>query len=175
MCDHTLPYNSFGNGSAMRVSAVGWYGKTLEETEFIAKATAEVSHNHPEGIKGAVVTAGTVFLARQGSTKEQIRAYIEGFYKLDFTLDEIRPAYGYDITCQGTVPQAMEAFLEAEDFEDAIRNAVSVGGDTDTLAAITGAVAEAYFGIPEEIRETALSFLDELLLGITEEFCKSYT
>jgi type I restriction enzyme M protein len=164
------PYNSFGNGSAMRVSSVGWYAKTLEEAELIAKATAEVSHNHPEGIKGAVATAGAVFLARTGATMYEIKKYISDYYTIDFTIDEIRPTYDYDITCQGTVPQAMQAFFESESFEDAIRNAISIGGDSDTLAAITGAVAEAYYGIPDELQETALSYLDERLLNIVERF-----
>ena len=164
------PYNSFGNGSAMRVSAVGWYAKTLEEAELIAKATAEVSHNHPEGIKGAVATAGAVFLARTGATMGELRDYISKYYTIDFTIDEIRPIYDYDITCQGTVPQAMQAFFESTNFEDAIRNAISIGGDSDTLAAITGAVAEAYYGIPDDLKETTLSYLDERLLDITERF-----
>lgn len=168
------PYNSFGNGSAMRVSSVGWYAKSLKETELIAKVTAEVSHNHPEGIKGAVATAGAVFLARTGSTMDEIKQYISKYYSIDFTIDEIRPLYDYDITCQGTVPQAMQAFFESESFEDAIRNAISIGGDSDTLAAITGAVAEAYYGIPDELKETALSYLDERLLDITERFEEKY-
>ena len=115
------PYNSFGNGSAMRVSSVGWYAKTLEEAELIAKATAEVSHNHPEGIKGAVATSGAVFLARTGATMEEIKDYISNYYTIDFSIDEIRPIYDYDITCQGTVPQAMQAFFESTSFEDAIQ------------------------------------------------------
>ena len=164
------PYNSFGNGSAMRVSSVGWYAKTLEEAELIAKATAEVTHNHPEGIKGAVATAGAVFLGRKGASMDEIKAYVENFYTLDFTLDEIRPTYEFDVTCQGTVPQAMQAFFESESFEDAIRNAISIGGDSDTLAAITGAVAEGYYGMPEGLKESALSYLDERLLSITEHF-----
>lgn len=168
------PYNSFGNGSAMRVSSVGWYAKTLEEAELIAKATAEVSHNHPEGIKGAVATSGAVFLARTGATMDEIKKYISKYYAIDFTIDEIRPIYDYDITCQGTVPQAMQAFFESTNFEDAIRNAISIGGDSDTLAAITGAVAEAYYGIPEEMKETALSYLDERLLNIVERFEDKY-
>ena len=164
------PYNSFGNGSAMRVSSVGWYAKTLEDAELIAKATAEVSHNHPEGIKGAVATAGAVFLARNGATMGELRDYISKYYTIDFTIDEIRPIYDYDITCQGTVPQAMQVFFESTNFEDAIRNAISIGGDSDTLAAITGAVAEAYYGIPDDLKETTLSYLDERLLDITERF-----
>lgn len=168
------PYNSFGNGSAMRVSSVGWYGKTLEETEFIAKATAAVSHNHPEGIKGAVATAGAVFLARTGRTIDEIKKYISKYYTIDFTISEIRQIYDYDVTCQGTVPQAMQAFFESESFEDAIRNAISIGGDSDTLAAITGAVAEAYYSIFEDLKETALSYLDERLLDITKRFENKY-
>ena len=164
------PYNSYGNGSAMRVSPVGWYANTLEEAELIAKATADVTHNHPEGIKGAVSTAGAVFLARTGATIDEIKNYISEFYTIDFTLDEIRPIYKFNETCQETVPQAMQAFFESESFEDAIRNAISIGGDSDTLAAITGAVAEAYYGIPDDLKETALSYLDEYLLNITKQF-----
>ena len=168
------PYNSFGNGSAMRVSSVGWYAKTLEEAELIAKATAEVSHNHPEGIKGAVATAGAIFLARTGATMGELRDYISKYYTIDFTIDEIRPVYEFNETCQDTVPQAMQAFFESTSFEDAIRNAISIGGDSDTLAAITGAVAEAYYGIPEEMKENALSYLDERLLNIVERFEDKY-
>ena len=168
------PYNSFGNGSAMRVSSVGWYAKTLEDAEVNAKATAEVSHNHPEGIKGAVATAVAVFLARTGATMGELRDYISKYYTIDFTIDEIRPVYKFNETCQGTVPQAMQAFFESTSFEDAIRNAISIGGDSDTLAAITGAVAEAYYGIPDDFRETALSYLDERLLSIVERFEDKY-
>lgn len=164
------PYNSFGNGSAMRVSPVGWYAKTLEEAEMIAKATAEVSHNHPEGIKGAVVTAGAVFLARTGATIEEIKKYVSKYYTIGFTLDDIRPSYGFDVTCQGSVPQDMQCFFESDNFKAAVRNAISIGGDSDTIAAITGAVAEAYYGIDEDIKETALSFLDERLLDIALQF-----
>ena len=164
------PYNSFGNGSAMRVSSVGWYAKTLKEAELIAKATAEVSHNHLEGIKGAVATSGAVFLARTGANMEELKKYISKYYTIDFTIDEIRPVYKFNETCQETVPQAMQAFFESTSFEDAIRNAISIGGDSDTLAAITGAVAEAYYGIPDDLKETALSYLDERLLDITERF-----
>ena len=168
------PYNSYGNGSAMRVSSVGWYAKSLEETELIAKVTAAVSHNHPEGIKGAVATAGAVFLARTGATMDEIKKYIAKYYTIDFTIDEIRPVYKFNETCQETVPQAMQAFFESESFEDAIRNAISIGGDSDTLAAITGAMAEAYYGIPDDLKETALSYLDERLLDITERFEDKY-
>lgn len=148
---HPEPYNSFGNGSAMRVSAVGWLYDSLENTRTVAKTTANVTHNHPEGIKGAEATASAIFMARNGSSKEEIKKYIENefHYDLNRTLDEIRPSYHMDETCQKTVPEAIIAFLEAKDFEDAIRNAVSLGGDTDTLGAITGSIAEAYYGIPE--------------------------
>lgn len=148
---HPEPYNSFGNGSAMRVSAVGWLYDSLEKTRTVAKATANVTHNHPEGIKGAEATASAIFMARNDSSKEEIKKYIENefHYDLNRTLNEIRPGYHMDETCQKTVPEAIIAFLEAKDFEDAIRNAVSLGGDTDTLGAITGSIAEAYYGIPE--------------------------
>lgn len=148
---HPEPYNSYGNGSAMRVSAVGWLYDSLEKTRTVAKATANVTHNHPEGIKGAEATASAIFMARNGSSKEEIKKYIENefHYDLHRTLNEIRPGYHMDETCQKTVPEAIIAFLEAKDFEDAIRNAVSLGGDTDTLGAITGSIAEAYYGIPE--------------------------
>ena len=148
---HPEPYNSYGNGSAMRVSAVGWLYDSLEKTRTVAKATTNVTHNHPEGIKGAEATASAIFMARNGSSKEEIKKYIENefHYDLNRTLNEIRPGYHMDETCQKTVPEAIIAFLEAKDFEDAIRNAVSLGGDTDTLGAITGSIAEAYYGIPE--------------------------
>ena len=148
---HPEPYNSSGNGSAMRVSAAGWLYDSLEKTRTVAKATANVTHNHPEGIKGAEATASAIFMARNGSSKKEIKKYIENefHYDLNRTLDEIRPSYHMDETCQKTVPEAIIAFLEATDFEDAIRNAVSLGGDTDTLGAITGSIAEAYYGIPE--------------------------
>lgn len=148
---HPEPYNSYGNGSAMRVSAAGWLYDSLEKTRVVAKATANVTHNHPEGIKGAEATASAIFMARNGSSKEEIKKYIENefHYDLHRTLNEIRPGYHMDETCQKTVPEAIIAFLEAKDFEDAIRNAVSLGGDTDTLGAITGSIAEAYYGIPE--------------------------
>lgn len=152
------PYNSFGNGAAMRVSACGWAGKTLEEVKALSHAVTIVTHNHPEGVKGAEATACAIFLARTGHSKEEIRSFIEdNYYMLDFTIDEIRPTYEFNESCQGTVPQAIEAFLESDSFEDAIRTAVSVGGDSDTLAAITGGIAEAFYGIPEELRKQAIS------------------
>ena len=174
MKDNCKPYNSFGNGSAMRVSPVAWYAKTIEKAELIAKGTAEVSHNHPEGIKGAVATAGATFLARTGATMEEIKRYISKYYTIDFTLDEIRPTYTFDVTCQGSVPQAMQCFFESESFEDAIRNAISIGGDSDTLAAITGAVAQGYYGIDDDMKKTALSYLDDTLFCVVKKFHSKY-
>lgn len=159
------PYGSFGNGSAMRVSAVGWFYDTLEETEFWAKKSAEITHNHPEGIKGAQATAAAIYMARTGSTKEDIREYIVSRYGYDLsrTCDEIRPTYRFNETCQGTVPQAIVAFLESTDFESCIRLGVSLGGDTDTLCAIAGAIAEAFYGsIPEQIVKHEWELLPEV-------------
>lgn len=170
MKGYTEPYNSYGNGSAMRVSPVAWVAHTLEECEALARATAEVTHNHPEGIKGAVATAGAIYLARTGHSMEEMRRYTNRFYTIDFTLDDIRDDYDFDETCPGSMPQALEAFYESEGFEDAIRTAVSVGGDSDTIAAIAGSIAEAYYGVDEEMKETALSYLDDYLLTIAEEF-----
>ena len=143
------PYNSWGNGSAMRVSACGWVADTLEETERIAKISAEITHNHPEGIKGAQATAAAIFMARTGKSKAEIKGYISAKYgyNLNRTCDEIRPKYEFDGSCQGTVPEAIIAFLESTDFESAIRLAVSLGGDSDTLACITGGIAEAYYKV----------------------------
>jgi ADP-ribosylglycohydrolase len=167
--DGRIPYNSWGNGSAMRVSPVGWFFDTIKMTENAAEVSAAVTHNHPEGIKGAQATAAAIFLARNKKPKEEIKSYIENKYgyNLSGTLDEIRPEYLFNESCQGTVPEAIIAFLESEDFEDAIRNAISLGGDSDTLAAITGSIAEAAYGIPDEIRMKAISLLD---LPLSEVF-----
>ena len=166
------PYNSFGNGSAMRVSAAGWLYDSLEKTRVVAKATANVTHNHPEGIKGAEATASAIFMARNGSSKEEIKKYIENefHYDLNRTLDEIRPSFHMDETCQKTVPEAIIAFLEARDFEDAIRNAVSLGGDTDTLGAITGSIAEAYFGISETLISECRNRINKDMRDIVDAF-----
>lgn len=162
MSDTMEPYGSYGNGSAMRVSPVAYAEDTLEDVERLAKWSAEVTHDHPEGISGAQAVAAAIYLAKEGKSKNEIRAYIEDkYYDLDFTLDEIRPSYRFDVTCMGSVPQAIECFLEAEDFEDAIRNAISLGGDGDTIAAIAGAIAEAYFGIPDELQEKAMEYMDD--------------
>ncbi|MDE5833456.1 MAG: ADP-ribosylglycohydrolase family protein [Desulfovibrio sp.] len=148
------PYNSFGNGSAMRVSPVGWIADSLEETERLAKLTADVTHNHPEGVKGACSVAGAIFLARNGKSKEEIKEYLKSKYgyDLDRTLAEIQPGYRFDETCQGSVPEALVAFLESENYEDAIRKAIWLGGDADTQAAIAGSIAEAFYGIPDDLR-----------------------
>ena len=167
------PYGSYGNGSAMRVSAVGWLYDSLERTREVARATANVTHYHPEGIKGAEATASAIYMARNESSKEEIKEYIERefHYNLDRTLDEIRPGYHMDETCQRTVPEAIIAFLESKDFEDAIRNAVSLGGDTDTLGAITGSIAEAFYGISDVLIAECRSRIDEgLMTDILDEF-----
>lgn len=147
-------YNSWGNGSAMRVSSVGWLYDSLEETLKYAKLSAEVTHDHPEGIKGAEAIAACIYLARTGKDKKEIREYVEkNFYKMNFRLDTIRPDYEFDVSCQGSCPQAIKAFLESTSFEDSIKLAISIGGDSDTIAAMTGSIAEAYYGIPDEILE----------------------
>jgi len=171
------PYNSWGNGSAMRVSPVGWYANSLGEAMAEAKKSAEVSHNHPEGIKGAQATAAAVFMARNGKSKDEIKSFItETFqYNLDRKIDDIRPDYEFDESCQGTVPEAIIAFLESTDFENAIRLAISIGGDSDTVACITSGIAEAYYKtIPGYITEKVLKILPEELVNIAAEFSEKY-
>lgn len=170
------PYNSCGNGSAMRVGPVGWAFETEAETLAAAKESAECTHNHPEGIKGAQATALAIFLARHGTDKEAIRERIEHDfgYNLHFTCDDIRPTYTWGGTCQDSVPQSIVAFLDATDFEDALRNAISIGGDSDTIGCITGSIAEAYFGIPTPIRQRALTYLPPPLLTVLEAFETKY-
>ena len=171
--DEPKPYNSFGNGSAMRVSPIGWAFDTLEETLEAAKQSAEVTHNHPEGIKGAQATAACIFLARTGKSKQEIKEYIEETfgYNLSRTCDEIRPTYVFDESCQGTVPESIVAFLESTDFENAIRLAVSLGGDADTIGAITGGIAEAYYGgVPEHIRIEVLKRLPIKIIRVMQNF-----
>ena len=164
------PYNSYGNGAAMRVSAAGFLASSLEEAKLLANKVTIVTHNHPEGLKGAEATAAAIYMARCKKNIDEIKKYIcDNYYKIDFTLDEIRPVYFFNETCQDTVPQALEAFFESTSFEDSIRNAISIGGDSDTLAAITGAIAEAYYGIPEDIKNTAISYLDTYLKSIINE------
>ncbi len=184
--DSREPYNSYGNGSAMRVSPCAWVmdrafyaktGKFPSDGRTLARLSAEVTHNHPEGIKGAMATADAIFICRyyneykqsvNNECKKRIKEHIEQEYGYDLshTLDEIRPAYSFNETCQDTVPQAIIAFLESTDFEDAIRNAISLGGDSDTLAAITGSIAEATYGIPDQIKDKAYSYLDEPLKNV---------
>lgn len=171
------PYNSFGNGSAMRVSPVGWAFDTLEETLEAAKRSAEVTHNHPEGIKGAQATAACIYLARTGKTKQEIKEYIEQTfgYNLNRTCDEIRPDYHFDVTCQGSVPESIIAFLESTDFENAVRLAVSLGGDADTMGAITGGIAEAFYGgVPKHIRKEVLKRLPNDFIGVMSKFYQKF-
>ena len=170
------PYGSFGNGSAMRVSAVGWFFDTLEETERIAGVSAAITHNHPEGVKGAQATAAAIWLARNGRSKEDIRRYIEETYGYDLhkTWADWHPVYGWEDSCQGTVPQAIIAFLDSTHFEDAIRKAVSLGGDSDTLACITGGIAEAYYKeIPAFMTERAARYFPPIFHKILDTFRES--
>lgn len=169
------PYGSFGNGAAMRVSPVGFAADSLDEAIAMSKAVTKVTHNHPEGLKGAEATTVAIFMALHGKSMLEIRDYIDkNYYPMNFTLDAIRGSYQFNETCQDTVPQAMMAFFESTGFEDAIRNAISIGGDSDTLAAITGGIAEAYYGIPSDIRKHELTFLDKRLLAILIEFENKY-
>ena len=167
------PYNSLGNGSAMRVSAVGWMYDTLEETERVAELSASITHNHPEGIKGAQATAAAIFMGRTGATKEDIREYIQSRFGYDLSLswDDIHPTYGWEDSCQGTVPPAIIAFLDSCDFEDAIRRAVALGGDSDTLACITGGIAEAFYkDIPQRMIDETMGRLTIPLRRILDAF-----
>ena len=173
--DDPKPYNSYGNGAAMRVSAAGFAASSLEEAKLMARMITEVTHNHSEGMKGAEATASAIYMARTGSSILEIRDFIDkNYYPMNFTLDGIRDTYQFNETCQNTVPQALMAFFESRSFEDAIRNAVSIGGDSDTIAAITGGVAEAYYGVPAGIRKHTLTFLDERLLQIVAAFENKY-
>ena len=169
------PYGSYGNGSAMRVSPVGWYYDTIERTREVARWSAEVTHNHPEGIKGAEAVASAIFLARTGSDKSEIRQYIvdEFGYDLSHSCDEIRPGYHFDVSCQGTVPVAVTAFLEGENFEDVIRTAVSLGGDCDTLTCIAGGMAEAMYPVPEDMRSQGEPRLKKDMLDVVRQFERS--
>jgi ADP-ribosylglycohydrolase len=167
------PYNSWGNGSAMRVSPIGMAFETIEEILAEAHASAEVTHDHPEGVRGAQATAVAVFLARKGASKAQIKGHIEKEFGYDLSarLDDIRDRYTFDVSCQGSVPQSIIAFLEADDYEDAVRNAISLGGDADTMAAIAGGIAAPFFGgVPADIREEVLARLDARLRAVVDEF-----
>lgn len=167
------PYGSYGNGAAMRVSPVAWYYDNLDDVLEEALHSAEVTHNHPEGIKGAQAVAAAIYLARKGSSKEEIKAYTETQFKYDLSssVDVIRPDYAFEVSCQASVPQAMIAFLDSTDFEDAVRNAVSLGGDSDTQACIAGSIAEAYYGgVPAQIMDETLKRLDERLKTVLSNF-----
>lgn len=175
--DNPQPYNSFGNGSAMRVSPVGWAFDTLEETLEKAKESAEVTHNHPEGIKGAQAVAACIYLARNGKSKQDIKEYIESTfgYNLSRSCEEIRPDYVFSETCQESVPESIIAFLDSTSFEDAIRLAVSLGGDADTMGAITGSIAEAYYKeVPEKIKKEVLERLPEEFIDVMERFHEKF-
>lgn len=175
MSDVPYPYYSFGNGSAMRVSAAGWLYDTLDCTREVARLTAEVTHNHPEGIKGAEAVATAIWLARNGKDRYQIENKIADLfgYDLNRTCDQIRPQYRFDVTCQGSVPEAITAFLESTSYEDAVRNAVSLGGDTDTQGAIAGSIAEARFGVPENLKDECRKRLPQKMLEVLVRFEKT--
>ena len=176
--ERSTPYGSNGNGSAMRVSPVGFVYDTLEDVLREAKRSAEVTHNHPEGIKGAQAVSSAVFLARQGSSKEEIKSYVrETFnYNLDEPIDSIRSHYSFDMSCAGSVPQAITAFIESEGYEDAIRKAISIGGDSDTIACMAGGIAEAfYWGVPQDIADVALAKLDDPLREVIAAFVQRYS
>ena len=171
------PYGSYGNGSAMRVAAAGWLFDSLETTRHMARLTADVTHNHPEGIKGAEATASAIFLARTGKTKDEIKDCIvrEFGYDLSRTCDEIRPAYHHDESCQRTVPEAVTAFLEGTDFEDVIRTAVSLGGDCDTLTCIAGSIAEAFYGVPDALIAACRERLPQDIIRVVDWFRQHFT
>lgn len=161
---HPRPYNSWGNGSAMRASFAGWVANSLTEAEKLGAISAKVTHDHPEGIKGAQVTAASIFLLRNGSKKD-FEAYARSYYNLNFTLDEIRPSYRFDVSCQGSVPQAIKAVLEENSYADVISAAISIGGDSDTIAAIAGSIAEVIYPVPADIAARAKQHLDSFLKG----------
>lgn len=163
------PYNSLGNGAAMRASPAGFFGFTPEDARLVGMSTALPTHNHPEGLKAAGLIAELIWLARNNVPKEELRKRALQVYELP-TLDDIRPVYSFDVTCQGTMPVALSAFFESTSFEDAIRNAISVGGDSDTIAAITGSLAEAFYGAPEDVWKRACDFLDSDLIKVVERF-----
>ena len=167
------PYNSWGNGSAMRVAPVAWVFNDLDTVRRMARISADVTHNHPEGIKGAEATAAAIFLGRTGHSKAEIKAYIESVfgYDLSRTCDEIRPTYHHVESCQETVPEAITAFLEGESFEDVIRTAVSLGGDCDTLTCIAGSIAEGFYGVPEKLKQECRDRLPEDLRNVLAKFC----
>ena len=164
------PYHSYGNGSAMRVSPCGYVAKSQQEAFDLSYDSAAVTHDHPDGLAGAVVMGQAIWMARSKAPKSDIRAFVERHYELDFTLDEIRPWYSFDETCLGSVPQAFEAFFESTSFEDAIRNAISIGGDSDTIGTMAGGLAGAFYGVPHELADKARTYLDGRLNGIVDCF-----
>jgi len=166
------PYQSLGNGSAMRVSYAGWVARSLREAEKLAEISAAITHDHPEGIKGAKAVAGCIFLLRSGKGKEDILRYASKYYDLSFTLDEIRPTYKFNATCPGSVPQAIKAFLEGEDFEDVLDCAISIGGDSDTIAAIAGSIAEVMYPIPEDLLSRVKKRMDLYLSSTISKAAK---
>lgn len=173
--DCPMPYNSFGNGSAMRVSSVAYFAKTLEDVKKLSYAVTAVTHNHEEGIKGAEATAVATFMALHGASKKEIKDKIENeYYSLDFDYDTLKKDYSFKETCQKTVPQALYCFLISNSFEDTIRTGVSIGGDSDTLCAIAGSVAEAFYGIPKEMKSTAKLYLDKFINKKVDEFEKKF-
>ena len=165
------PYNSWGNGAAMRISAVGWIGQSITEVKRLSYMVTAITHDHIEGIKGAEATAVAIFLARTGKSKDEIAKYItENYYDWCSSVAELQENYSWDGSCQGTVPPALQCFFESESFEDAVRNAISIGGDSDTIGAITGSIAEAFYGIPDDMIEKAKSYIPEDLMLIITEF-----
>ncbi|GHS93483.1 hypothetical protein AGMMS50276_04120 [Synergistales bacterium] len=157
------PYGSYGNGSAMRVSFAGWYANSLEEAQLLAKLSAQITHNHEDGIKGAVAVAGCIYLLRTGRSKDDVREYVKQYYNIGFTLDEIRDFYAFDSSCEGSVPQAIAAFFENDNFEDVIKAAISIGGDSDTIAAIAGSIAEPLYPVPGKLTNGMMLKLDSAL------------
>jgi ADP-ribosylglycohydrolase len=171
------PYNSYGNGSAMRVSAAGWLYDTIERTREVARATANVSHNHPEGLKGAECTAAVIFLARTGAAKQEIEEYVKREFGYDFseTLEEMRARHSHDESCMDTLPKALRAFFDGTDFEDVVRNAVSLGGDADTIGAIAGAMGEAMYGVPARLKEECLRRIKPDMRATVEALTRKIT
>ena len=176
LANDQLPYNSYGNGSAMRISAVGFFAKTKEEVEIYSKAVTEVTHNHPEGIKGAYVTAMSIFMARNGSSKQEIKKFVSKYYDINFDYEELRKTYKHEEEiCQNTVPQAIYCFLISKGFEDCLRTTISIGGDCDTTAAISCAIAEAYYGIPKKIKEEVQDYIPNDMNDINKKFDIKYS
>lgn len=168
--DSSKPYNSFGNGAAMRVSPVGFIAKSEEEVKQLSDMVTGVTHNHEEGLKGAYVTAMCVFYARNGKSKDEIKHFVEQYYNIDFDYNELKAHYWFNETCQDTVPQAIYCFLISKNFEDCIRTSISIGGDSDTLAAISCSIAGAYYGIPQKLVDKAVDFLPLKMIKILQEF-----